>query len=1434
MRISVAVRGFPLVAGVVLAISVAASASEGGTVNFNNAVTDLEGGAPVFGPDGVTRLEGARYLAQLWAGTTPDSLQPVGAPVEFRTGVMAGYFRQPGGTLVIPQVAAGDLAWLQVRAWDSTFGRDFTEALQAGGLTGRSEEFAVATGGGGMPPAVPADLVGLRSFALEWPEDIPPVIREQPQGAVCFAGQPLVITVTLADVEGVLFQWLRGGAEIPGETGPQLAFAAIGVNDAGSYQVRVSNAYGSRLSDPARIEVWDSSVPAAAVLFSNRLPEWGLDAPVYAQDGITPLAGTAYLAQLHAGPTPELLRPVGQPAAFQTGSNAGYWQFEPGEFLVVPGVAPGEEAAVQLRVWEAAAGSSFEEAVAEGGAVGSSDIFLVVTGAGPDGIWPVALTGLTSFKLVTAPSIVVAPVPTEVMEGEPAEFSVVADGESLAYQWLLDGLPVPDAREPVLRIDAATWADAGEYRVRVSNAAAVLFSPPAILSVRAQEARGTVYFANLGPEVDAPVFHADGITPLAGPAFVARLWAGPEVGSLTPVGEVLPFRTGWQAGYWQRVDAVRTIPTVLAGEVAWVQVRAWEVAFGESYEEAIANGGAFGASDPFPVATGGGGSPPAVPADLVGLKSFQLSPGHQAPVITQAPPSGGFFVGDPIALSIEVDPNGGIQLRYSWLRNGTLIEGAESPVFTVSAAGLQDAGYYSVVLGDGLVTFGTAVPPALVDVREAPPGATLRFSNRLPAHGLDAPVLGADGVERVSGPGVVAQLWTGIGPGGLEPVTEPQPLLSGDQAGYWEGTEPLAAVIPEATPGSVVFAQVRLWATSHTDFESARVAGAWVGLSEVLEVVTGGTPEQVAPAPLAGLEPMVLGRIPLIISSPTSKQYAAGRPADWRVSVDSPVPVSLQWTKDGVEIPGATSDALAFEALELADAGTYQVRVTNRFGTVTAPAFQVEVIVPQSGGLVLFDTFVPFAGIDAQVFLEDGLTWLDGPDFRAQLYGGTSANGMVPLGSPVSFFLGYLFAGVVTLETVPPGGRAVLQIRAWEGGSIASYEEAADLGKRTGASELIELVAGGWESPAAPLAGLESFVIEARAPAITQDPLEVWIGEGEEAVFFAGAAGQGELQYQWQYRAPGSGTWEDMPDATDQVLNLGTVGFESDGSLFRLQVVNEWGSAVTLPASLNVVPLLPMGDQEGAFTLRLLPGTGPDYAIEFSTDLAEWQSVGGFQTTDTAVRLNETPEARNAHRRRFYRARSETTGEVASENIAGFLRLVLPPGVNLIGVQLLAEDARVASVFPNLPDEMILIYEYDQEDGWFINDWQGDRWFDPDRLLDPGRGYFLRTPEEFAPDLTLAGDVPHGNYSTVVPAGWSLQSMPFPFAGVLDEDFLLPLAHLDIVAFWDSVTWSISQYYVKYGDGWHGDMAPSVQVGQAFWVYRAEPAEWSIRYDYPP
>ncbi|MBA4149081.1 MAG: immunoglobulin domain-containing protein [Verrucomicrobia bacterium] len=137
-----------------------------GTLHFRNRFlmpgmgTNMD--APVFDIDGVTRLNGSNFVAQLYAGPSLEFLQPVGSPSPFQSGFNAGYFASK--IVTMPNIAAGSSVVAQVRAWDVTKGSSFEEARVLGGRFGKSVIVTTQTGGGPTPPG---NLDGLQSFSLQ-------------------------------------------------------------------------------------------------------------------------------------------------------------------------------------------------------------------------------------------------------------------------------------------------------------------------------------------------------------------------------------------------------------------------------------------------------------------------------------------------------------------------------------------------------------------------------------------------------------------------------------------------------------------------------------------------------------------------------------------------------------------------------------------------------------------------------------------------------------------------------------------------------------------------------------------------------------------------------------------------------------------------------------------------------------------------------------------------------------------------------------------------------------------------------------------------------------------------------------------------------------------------------------------------------------------
>jgi hypothetical protein len=135
------------------------------------------------------------------------------------------------------------------------------------------------------------------------------------------------------------------------------------------------------------------------------------------------------------------------------------------------------------------------------------------------------------------------------------------------------------------------------------------------------------------PLLDAPVYDSNG-NRLSGNDYVAMLYGGPDVNSLTPAisGTIPMTPVGFTyippnglAGYFFQpsfveIDTVRCCGT----DLPWLQVRVWDARLGSSYDAVAALGiGGYGESTLFQAR---GGDPLSItpPQPLIGLQSFNL------------------------------------------------------------------------------------------------------------------------------------------------------------------------------------------------------------------------------------------------------------------------------------------------------------------------------------------------------------------------------------------------------------------------------------------------------------------------------------------------------------------------------------------------------------------------------------------------------------------------------------------------------------------------------------------------------------------------------------------------------------------------------------------------------------------------------------------
>ncbi len=83
---------------------------------------------------------------------------------------------------------------------------------------------------------------------------------------------------------------------------------------------------------------------------------------------------------------------------------------------------------------------------------------------------------------------------------------------------------------------------------------------------------------------------------------------------------------------------------------------------------------------------------------------------------------------------------------------------------------------------------------------------------------------------------------------------------------------------------------------------------------------------------------------PAIAAHPTGGAFLQGRSVTLRVFASGFPAPKYQWRKEGREIPGATADSLTFSSLQPADAGRYEVMVSNPFATVQSRSTTLTVL----------------------------------------------------------------------------------------------------------------------------------------------------------------------------------------------------------------------------------------------------------------------------------------------------------------------------------------------------------------------------------------------------------------------------------------------------------------------------------------------------------
>jgi hypothetical protein len=260
-----------------------------------------------------------------------------------------------------------------------------------------------------------------------------------------------------------------------------------------------------------------------------------------------------------------------------------------------------------------------------------------------------------------------------------------------------------------------------------------------------------------------------------------------------------------------------------------------------------------------------------------------------------------------------------------------------------------------------------------------------------------------------------------------------------------------------------------------------------------------------------------------IITPPAATAVPAGGTASFSVVAGGLTPLSYQWHRDGIDIPGGTTATLILPGLQAAQAGAYGVTVANPTGAVASPSAALTVLAPEVG-------------------IAPAIT--AGPAGRTATVGSATSFVVTATGSaPLAYR--WRFNG----ETIPGAVSATLSLSGLQlanGGSY-SVEVSNAFGWVTSAPALLTVTNG------------------TGAPVISAQPQGQSAAQGATVILAVTASGGPPLAYQW-YRDGVALTGQNA-----STLTLVSVTPAQSG-VYAVAVSNPAGTTWSSEAGLTVLP----------------------------------------------------------------------------------------------------------------------------------------------------------------------------------------------------------------------------------------------------------------------
>jgi alpha-tubulin suppressor-like RCC1 family protein len=354
--------------------------------------------------------------------------------------------------------------------------------------------------------------------------------------------------------------------------------------------------------------------------------------------------------------------------------------------------------------------------------------------------------------------------------------------------------------------------------------------------------------------------------------------------------------------------------------------------------------------------------------------------------------------------------------------------------------------------------------------------------------------------------------------------------------------------------------------------------------------------------------------VPLLTTAPLDQWVVAGQNAVFAATATGSGPLTYQWLRNGVAVPGATEPIYALPAQLSDDGARFSLTVSNAGGSVTSPSVLLRVFATQippviaaapanvqalAGGNALFAVSVIGTGPFEYQWLRDGtpitgatspqltLTQVQLGDHNAQFAVRVSNAAGNVVSAPAALLVSAAAASPSVTQhpqavTANPGASAVFSAQAsgtaplsyqWfrngvaiNGATAPTYSLATLQQSDQGAQFTVQVTnaAGSALSFSALLTVTEAPV----APSIAMAPASVSVQEGANAAFYVSANGTAPLAYQWSKNGVA------IPGAVHPLYVIENAATADDYASLRVTISNAAGQTTSSAATLRVMPVL--------------------------------------------------------------------------------------------------------------------------------------------------------------------------------------------------------------------------------------------------------------------